>query len=89
MGTEQELRRETEKWLLRIEREIKNIKPPGQKGSESLENIKAYIKDSRYFMGRGDLVRAFEAVIWSWAIYDTAKELKLLKVRETKNRKGD
>ncbi len=32
-----------------------------------LDNIKAYISDSRYFMEKGDFVRAFECVIWAWA----------------------
>lgn len=88
MNTEQALRKETNKWLHRIEKEIKNIKPPDERGREFLENILAYIKDSRYFLAKGDLVRSFEAVIWSWAIYDTAKKLKLLKTHKQENRKG-
>ncbi len=85
MGVEEDLKRETEKWLVRIEKEIRGVNPLNRKGEEFLENIRAYIKDSRYFMERGDLVRSFEAVIWSWAIYDTAKKLKLLNPRP-KNR---
>ena len=88
MNTEQALRKETNKWLHRIEKEIKNIKPPDERGGEFLENILAYIKDSRYFLAKGDLVRSFEAVIWSWAIYDTAKKLRLLKTHK-KIGKGD
>jgi len=88
MNTEQALRKETNKWLHRIEKEIKNIKPPDEKGREFLENILAYIKDSRYFLGKGDLVRSFEAVIWAWSYLSISRELKLLKTHK-KIGKGD
>jgi hypothetical protein len=34
---------------------------------EFLENVSAYIRDCQYFLDRGDLIRAFEAIIWAWA----------------------
>ena len=34
---------------------------------EFLENVSAYIRDCQYFLNRGDLIRAFEAIIWAWA----------------------
>jgi len=89
MNTEQALRKETNKWLHRIEKEIKNIKPQDERGREFLENILAYIKDSRYFLGRGDLVRSFEAVIWAWSYLSISRELKLLKTINKKIGKGD
>lgn len=88
MNTEQALRKETNKWLHRIEKEIKNIKPPDERGREFLENILAYIKDSRYFLDKGDLVRSFEAVIWAWSYLSISRELKLLKTHKQENRKG-
>ncbi len=63
MNVEEELRKETVKWLERIEDRIENVE-----GNEQfMRNIKAYISDSKYFLEREDLVRAFECVVWAWA----------------------
>lgn len=57
------LREETLKWLGKAEDLFSDIS-----GDERfIENISAYISDSRYFLEKGDLIRAFEAVIWAWA----------------------
>ena len=88
METEQTLKKETRKWLLRIEREIKKLEPSGQRGGEFLENIRAYMKDSGYFLEKGDLVRSFECVIWAWAICETARELDILRPVKPKGSKG-
>ena len=79
MKLEETLKKETEKWLLKIEKEIKGVKPADKQGGEFLENIQAYIKDSRFFLANKDLVRSFEAVLWAWAVYDTALKVRLLK----------
>ena len=63
------LRAETEKWLERLE----SIKIEGEEWF--VENIKAYISDARHFLDNGDLIRAFEAVIWAWAWYEIGKEI--------------
>lgn len=84
MGVEEDLKKETDKWLLRIEGEVKGAKPVGPKGKEFLKNIQAYIKDSGYFARKGDLVRSFECVIWAWAYLSISRELKLLKIKGTK-----
>lgn len=63
---EDELRKETQKWLERIETEKLNVVV--EEGSkEFMKNIEAYIEDSKYFLRKSDLIRAFEAVIWAWA----------------------
>lgn len=70
-----ELRGETEKWLARAEDRLSRCR-----GDERfLTNIKAYISDSRYFLERGDLIRAFEAVIWAWAWLEIGEELGMIK----------
>ncbi len=77
MSVEEELKKETEKWLSRIEK----IKIVGkcEKGKEFVENIKAYVKDARYFLEKGDLIRAFECVVWAWAWIEIGKEMELIK----------
>ncbi len=75
MSLEDDLRAETLKWLERAEDLFKKCR-----GDESfLTNISSYISDSRYFLGKGDLIRAFEAVIWAWAWMEIGLEKGMLK----------
>ena len=70
-----DLRAETLKWLERAESLFSEIS-----GNEQfIENISAYISDSRYFLEKGDLIRAFEAVIWAWAWMEIGIETGELK----------
>ena len=80
----EDLREETERWLGRIEEEIEKVRPKGD-SKGFLKNIRAYIKDSRYFMERGDLIRSFEAVIWAWAYLSIGREIGVLDVIPTGN----
>lgn len=66
-----DLRAETEKWLVRADERLSRCR-----GDERfLGNISAYISDSKYFLEKGDLIRAFEAVIWAWAWLEIGEEL--------------
>ena len=76
MRAEEELRLETFKWLEKIE----SIEFSGEKGF--VENIRTYIKDSRYFLEKGDLVRAFECVVWAWAWLEIGRDYGFLEVIE-------
>ncbi len=78
MGLESELREEIEKWAGRIEREIEKVKIKDEGKKHFLSNINAYVKDSKYFLEKGDLVRSFEAVIWAWSWIEILKELEVL-----------
>ncbi len=69
-----ELKQETEKWLERIKTKIKHV--DGDR--KFIENIKAYISDSEYFMSTSDLIRAFECVIWAWAWLEIGLEIGML-----------
>ncbi len=76
----QELEFETKKWLERIEIKIQKIvEPNNKKGKEFLRNIKAYISDSKYFLKKGDLIKAFECVVWAWAWLEIGLNLGILK----------
>lgn len=83
---EEELRNETLKWLQKIEKEIERIKVNKEinenkkEEEEFLENIKAYISDSHYFLKEKDLIRAFECVVWAWAWLEIGIKIGLLKV---------
>jgi hypothetical protein len=64
MTLEKELTDETLKWLKKIEDKLRNLKASDD---DYLKNIRAYILDSKYFLERKDLIRAFECVVWAWA----------------------
>ena len=68
--TREKLKEETEKWLRKLEDEIPNINPENDKEKQALENINAYVEDSSYFTEQEDYIRAFEACIWAWAVYE-------------------
>ena len=74
----EELKKEIKKWLEKIEK--LEIKPKNDNGEEFKNNIEAYIHDSKYFLEGGDLIRAFEAVIWAWAFLEICKELGFLDI---------
>lgn len=71
------LEKETLKWLNKIKPEIKKIKKV--KDPDFLANIHAYIKDTEYFLKKGDLINAFEAIIWSWSWLEIGKQKKILR----------
>lgn len=76
---EEQLRKETNKWLKKIKEKLPTVSTNTEKGKNVLKNINAYVKDCEYFTRKGDLVRAFEAVVWAWAwleIYSDEKTLK-------------
>jgi hypothetical protein len=75
MSVERELLRETLKWINKAEEELKNIKINDQKFAR---NVEAYIKDSKYFLEKEDLIRAFECIIWAWAWIEIGKEIGLV-----------
>lgn len=75
---EHQLREETEKWLLRIKEKRKNVIAKSDAAQEHLKNMEAYIHDSEHFLKKGDLVRAFEAVIWAWSIIDMLEKLEMV-----------
>ncbi len=79
-GVEEELRNETLKWLERLKG--RSFSAVNERGEDFEANIKAYIKDSEYFLSRGDLVRAFECVVWAWAWYEIGCMLKLLRCED-------
>jgi hypothetical protein len=75
---EGDLRAETLKWQKRAEDLFFRIS-----GDEHfLENISAYLKDSNYFLEKGDPIRAFEAVVWAWAWMEIGLEIKSLMKNE-------
>ncbi len=74
---EANLRKEIDTWLPRVEKEFEKIK--SEKDPDFLKNIKAYIEDTKYFLRKEDLIKAFEAVIWAWAWLEIGKQKNIIK----------
>jgi len=68
---------ETMKWQAKAEDLCSRVNGDG----EFLENISAYIRDSQFFLDKGDLIRAFEAVIWAWAWREIGLDKGILQER--------
>ncbi|MCK9565676.1 MAG: DUF357 domain-containing protein [Methanothrix sp.] len=75
---EDDLRAETVKWQKKAQELYEKVSGDG----EFLENVSAYIRDCQYFLEKGDLIRAFEAVIWAWAWMEIGLEKGLLQQSE-------
>ena len=75
---EKQLRDETEKWLGKIKKEIKDVRVERSK-ENFLKNINAYISDCEYYLKQKKLILAFEAVIWAWSWLTILKELGIIK----------
>jgi hypothetical protein len=78
MGLEDSLVSEINKWSKKIEKETEGIKIKDKDKEHFITNIQAYIKDSKHFLAKGDLVRSFEAIIWAWSWLEILKELRIL-----------
>ena len=79
MDCETKLRKETEKWLGKIRKEIEKIELIDKERKDLIENIHAYVNDAEYFLKKKDLIRSFESVIWAWSWMEILKELKIIK----------
>jgi hypothetical protein len=82
LSLEGDLRAETEKWLLKAEEAMETVSARGEKGRRFRVNIEAYVSDCRYFLDNGDLIRAFEAVIWAWAWIEIGEDVGVLTGRD-------
>jgi hypothetical protein len=70
------------KWLVKLEPLAEMAEPIDPKAEELLENAKAYVKDARHWLDEDNLVLAFECMVHSWAILETARELGAISVPE-------
>lgn len=66
-GTDERLRDQTDTWRGRLDRALDEANAADERGHRFLENIRAYRSDCVHFEEEGDLVRAFEAIVWAWA----------------------
>ncbi|MFB6265991.1 MAG: DUF357 domain-containing protein [Candidatus Nanohaloarchaea archaeon] len=75
MEAEERLEEETRKWRERLEGKLEEVGAKGEKGENIVENAQAYLEDSEHFEDEGDMVRAFESVVWGWAWLEIGEEM--------------
>ena len=78
----EDIEKETKKMLEKLEKEVKSIRMTDRLDkktvSEAMENVHAYISDTKYFLEKKDFTRAFEAIVYAWGILDTLQRCHLI-----------
>jgi len=75
-----EIKNEIVKMIEKIEPLIGRIEIKDDKGEEMLVNMKAYVSDSKHFLGDENYLKSFEAIVWAWAILEICDELGIFKI---------
>ncbi|MFQ6009514.1 MAG: DUF357 domain-containing protein [Candidatus Aenigmatarchaeota archaeon] len=71
---------EITRWLEKLEPLLEKIEVVDSRGEAQLQNLKAYVSDSRHFLENSNLVKSFEAMVWAWAIFELCKELEIFQI---------
>ena len=77
--TEKMLEGQTLKWLEKLEHRIKTAKLSGKEAEDPMLNVSSYISDCKHFLNKKDYIRAFEAMVYAFGIYETLINLDLVK----------
>ena len=75
-----EIKDEILKMLEKIGPLVGKIEVKDEKGSEMLQNMMAYISDSKHFLGKENYLKSFEAIVWAWAILEICEDLDVFKL---------
>jgi hypothetical protein len=70
------------RWLVKLEPLAEMAEPADGKAADIVENARAYVKDARHWLEQGNTVLAFECMVHSWAMLETARELGAITVPE-------
>lgn len=74
---EKDLREETEKWIRKIESHGFEAVDT-EESRRFVDNIRAYVEDSKHFLEEGKLIQAFEAVVWAWSWLEIGRDLDIV-----------
>jgi len=77
-SVEEELKAQIKKWTEKIAAERKKIILADGEKESLLDNMDAYISDSRHFWSKKDYIRSFECLVYAWGILETLKELGII-----------
>ena len=71
-----------EKNIKKMEEVLKNLKILDKNALELYNLAISYFSDSKYFLKKDDLIRAFECITISWAYIDALLHFKLVEIDE-------
>ncbi|MDX1611415.1 MAG: DUF357 domain-containing protein [Candidatus Thermoplasmatota archaeon] len=71
-----ELTEQTATWRKRLDRALEEAEPATAQGADLMVNVRAYRQDADHFEQEGDLVRAFEAIVWAWSWLEIGARLE-------------
>ena len=66
-----------------MEEVIEAVEIMDDKGKDVLDLAKTYFNDSKHFLNKGDFIRAFEAVVISWAYIDAGLHLGVFNIPDS------
>ena len=78
----EELEKEADKEIKRIDEVLENLEVLDYHGEEILEMANSYHKDSKYFFKEKMFLQAFEAAVISWAYLDVGMHMNFFEVPE-------
>ena len=70
-----EIKNEIVKMIEKIEPLIGRIEIKDDRGEEMLVNMKAYVSDSKHFLGDENYLKSFEAIVFAYGILETCIDL--------------
>ncbi|MCX8179062.1 MAG: DUF357 domain-containing protein [Candidatus Aenigmarchaeota archaeon] len=70
-------REEIEKWMEKLEKKLKDVKI-SKENENFVKNINAYVKDCKYWIEKGDYVKAWEVISFAWGLYEAGVELNFI-----------
>jgi len=76
----EKIREEILKMIEKIGPLIAKIEVKDDKGDEMLENMKAYIADSKHFLKNENFLKSFESIVFAYGILETCIELGVFAV---------
>ncbi len=77
-----ELEEVVKKEIEKMEKVLKSVKIKNPMALEIYNLALSYLIDSKHFFNSGDLIRAFEAVVISWAYIDSCLHFNFLEIPE-------
>jgi len=75
------MKEETIKMIEKIEPLIDKIEANDKKGEEMMENMKAYVSDSKHFLKNKNYLKSFEAIVFAYGILETCIDLGVFRLK--------
>jgi hypothetical protein len=71
---------EIEKWLKKLETKLSKVRLKDETRKNFLENIHAYVRDCKYWMEKGDYVKAWEVISFAWGLFEAGEEVGVIEI---------